>query len=706
MVNVSQITSDLARLPDNALQRYAMMHKDDPYVLSLALSESNRRKEMRAGAQMQHQPQPRVTDQAVASMAPAPQIELPENVGIGALPARNMARMADGGIVGYGDSDGGMANDGQLMYNNEPVLRMAQGGALHFADRGAVRDSGGSLFDRALDAEGVKDPKERAFLKAIHMQESRGRESAPTSNRGAHGPMQILPKTFQSVADPGMDITNPMDNMRAGIRYARQGYEIAKGDPVLGGAYYYGGPGGYQKAVRSQAVSDPGNPQAPNTLQYGNSIAKRMFDLLPLGSARAEEVPRAAPAAAAPIGASAASQIPTGGPKAPEAVVENPGFFGRIGNAMGLSPDTQRNISNLNQALSGAMGATYLPNYLATGEGVMTRAASAGEKLAEKLGLTKTAGLTPAQIKAMQAENAGLASLKAAQEAQEAAAASGALPGEAQLAAKAAQASQAAAVPSKAEAIQAASLAREAADAQRVMQAGKVVQTLPKLTATGDAMPQGIETLASGPGYNPNAMAPVSPSEFGASEAPISPAADNKETAKALVETAKKEIPPEQRKGFSNEDLLELGLRLMGTKSPYLSQAISEAGLGTLASRREREKDEQAKGLREAQEAYYRGQDVYHRALANKAEVEAQIAQSGIKDTAAVMAAADKIFDNLMSGLSVMEKYNMTPEKRQQLYNQALAQAYGAFRMTPPAGLSTGPAPAQSDPLGILGKKG
>ena len=122
------------------------------------------------------------------------------------------------------------------------------------------------------------------------------------------------------------------------------------------------------------------------------------------------------------------------------------------------------------------MGATYLPNYLATGQGMVSRAATAGERLAEKLGLIKTEGLTQAQIRAMQAENQGIATLRAAQEAQEAAAASGALPGEATLAAKSAQAAQAAAVPSKAEAIQTASMAREAADAERIMQAGKAAQ--------------------------------------------------------------------------------------------------------------------------------------------------------------------------------------------------------------------------------------
>jgi len=99
MINVNQITAQLARMPDQALQQFAAMHKTDPYTLSLALSESNRRKQMRQGAQMQQQPQPKVVDQELAEMA-QPQA-MPEDVGIGQLPAPNMQGMAAGGIVAF-----------------------------------------------------------------------------------------------------------------------------------------------------------------------------------------------------------------------------------------------------------------------------------------------------------------------------------------------------------------------------------------------------------------------------------------------------------------------------------------------------------------------------------------------------------------------------------------------------------------------------
>lgn len=102
MVNIEKITSTLAKLPDQALQRYAMMHKDDPYIVALAVSESNRRKELRAAGQAQPmQQQPKVVDQAVAEMAPQQMPAMPEEQGIGALPAAQQMNFADGGITGY-----------------------------------------------------------------------------------------------------------------------------------------------------------------------------------------------------------------------------------------------------------------------------------------------------------------------------------------------------------------------------------------------------------------------------------------------------------------------------------------------------------------------------------------------------------------------------------------------------------------------------
>jgi len=165
--NVDLITQTLAKLqPDSALQNYARMHKNDPYILSLATAESNRRKALRLAAQGQNAgPQPTVADQSIAGMATpvmtgsggtlqtgygGPVMTgmasggLPEDQGIARIPAPNMQYMADGGIAGYGDGDdvprqNGMAQGGMYDFaqRSEPVVRMSGGGAVQkFAGKG------------------------------------------------------------------------------------------------------------------------------------------------------------------------------------------------------------------------------------------------------------------------------------------------------------------------------------------------------------------------------------------------------------------------------------------------------------------------------------------------------------------------------------------------------------------------------------------
>lgn len=118
MLNVQELTARLSMMADPALQQYAALHKDDPYVLSLAVSEANRRRQIRAAQQgvAGMQPQPTVAEQEVAQMnAPV----MPENVGIGALPAPALAGMPAGGIVGEEEMEPQtMAGGGMVAFSN------------------------------------------------------------------------------------------------------------------------------------------------------------------------------------------------------------------------------------------------------------------------------------------------------------------------------------------------------------------------------------------------------------------------------------------------------------------------------------------------------------------------------------------------------------------------------------------------------------
>lgn len=93
-MNPQSVLADLRMMSDQQLQQYAAMHKNDPFVFPLAFQESQMRKQMRSEAQAMQPPQAKVADQALASM-------MPEDVGIGALPAQNLEGMAAGGIVAF-----------------------------------------------------------------------------------------------------------------------------------------------------------------------------------------------------------------------------------------------------------------------------------------------------------------------------------------------------------------------------------------------------------------------------------------------------------------------------------------------------------------------------------------------------------------------------------------------------------------------------
>ena len=116
----NQLTSYLYGLKTpEAVQAYAAQHQNDINVVGIASGVANAMK--RAQQQMTpQQPQPSVTQQAIAQMAPrgqmpqqapqmapqgqpmqqAPQAQLPENTGIGQLPVPSMQSMAGGGITG------------------------------------------------------------------------------------------------------------------------------------------------------------------------------------------------------------------------------------------------------------------------------------------------------------------------------------------------------------------------------------------------------------------------------------------------------------------------------------------------------------------------------------------------------------------------------------------------------------------------------
>jgi len=128
-IDQRDVSSKLRFMDDRALQQYAAMHKNDPYIFPLAFQESQNRQKLRMQQQAQAgaQPQPKVADQALAQM-------MPEEQGIATLPAQNMQGMADGGIAGYEGYD-----EEPQQFGQEPVLRMAEGGVARYQAGGNIQ---------------------------------------------------------------------------------------------------------------------------------------------------------------------------------------------------------------------------------------------------------------------------------------------------------------------------------------------------------------------------------------------------------------------------------------------------------------------------------------------------------------------------------------------------------------------------------------
>jgi lysozyme family protein len=140
----------IAMKEKGTLQSYVAQHKNSPeYPYLLALASSIDQVSNAAKAAEHQPPQQTVADQKLASLAPVPApamgaMQLPEDVGIGRLPAPNLQKMAGGGIVAF--DEGGeverYADKGFTGYNANAVFNQALQG-LFEREGGRTVDTGG-----------------------------------------------------------------------------------------------------------------------------------------------------------------------------------------------------------------------------------------------------------------------------------------------------------------------------------------------------------------------------------------------------------------------------------------------------------------------------------------------------------------------------------------------------------------------------------
>jgi hypothetical protein len=316
--NAEKLTSQMAMLPDQALKQMAMMHKSDPYILPLIISEDGRRKQMRqaAQAQMAGMPQPKVADAALAQMG-----QLPEEQGIGMLPAPNMQRMADGGIAGYGDDQEGMAQGGMFDFaqRSEPVLRMAGGGVPGYAKGVAVPRDLDAYIDEQAKLNGISP----AALRAVIQAESGGKIDAQSKTSSAQGLMQLINRTFTKGGGDPAKRKDPFENVRVGAKVLGEDAAALRkqlnrdiAPEELYATHVLGRPTGSRllqadpKMTMAQALkaADPKNADkiiSSNSKLFGDgkktvgevmqTFSTKMASAVPIGTAQAGEPPKAAP---------------------------------------------------------------------------------------------------------------------------------------------------------------------------------------------------------------------------------------------------------------------------------------------------------------------------------------------------------------------------------------------------------------------------
>jgi len=651
---LSNISDSLAMMPDPALQQFAQMHKQDPYMVSLALSESNRRKKMRMAAQGQAgaMPQPKVVDAAIQSMAPAPapapmvaQTQLPENQGIGALPAPNMRTLADGGIAGYEDDEEGMATGGMGgMFNfaqqSEPVMRMSGGGMTGympgFKNTGAVNAAFEAALEKTLKYEGGyvaddagKGPSNFGINKSANpdvdvknLTKEKARELYKKRYWDAIGGDALAAK------DPALATIAFDTAVNMGVSKASQLIAQSKGDPSA------------MLSMRQQHYDNliKDNPKKFASFEKGwkDRVADLATSIIPAAEAGTLPVKPAA----APADTSSAAQIPGQSVQAPASDYDKTNsFFGRMADKMGIPLEAQRQIAttlNAPTPLAPVVGSAK------SGSGIV----ALGEKIGDKLGFLQgpKGRMSPQEIAALQKESGGLKALEASQQVTKEAQAAGATLDEQEYLRKmveANRAKEAADKYSKSANIAEASMLREGQDvatAQRLSKTGQQAQATGRVDALADnALPTNNAAPAAG-------VAPGTIPFKGIDDNELQRMREvNQEpmTRDDIVKAAEEATPAKQRKGFSNDDLLTLGLSLLASKSPNFMTALGEAGLATVAGKKDREKIEREQTMIDAELGY-------KKAKTKEAEAQASYIERGGREKKMELE-AEKMIQNHMA---------------------------------------------------------
>jgi soluble lytic murein transglycosylase-like protein len=319
--NVNATIERLKTLPQLLLFREGQLHAQDPVMFPLIVQENTRRQQIEQAAMAQRmgqQAMPPVNQQALAQIAQTPQ--LPEEQGIGALPARNLEHMADGGIAGYATvgNDGNAAPNpasgpaGQLAFNNEPVMRMADGGIAGYAVGGSP-DYSPDVYRRYAIQKAREMGVNPTLADSIFRIES-GYNPNAKSKTGPVGIGQLAAETAKGYGLDPKERADGFKNIDASLAFIKDLQGKYNNDPQKIAVAYNQGEtflNSHLKENNGELV--PAKLNKPEANNYLKKLGTAVTGFIP--SAQAETVPGKAPVVAAkeaPVAAQApvASQEP------------------------------------------------------------------------------------------------------------------------------------------------------------------------------------------------------------------------------------------------------------------------------------------------------------------------------------------------------------------------------------------------------------
>jgi len=584
MINVNQITSQLAKMPDPMLQKFAEMHKNDPYTVSLALSESNRRKQLRSGVQakLAGQEMPKVVDQEIGGIAPQampqqmPQ-QLPEEVGIGTLPAQNLQKMAGGGIVAF--DEGG------------EVPRFQNRGEVQDPFRNASRE-----LTELILATAAKYNIDPTVAMRLVKQES-GFDPNAQSKAGAVGLTQLKEAAAKDMGLTPEERFDPVKNVNAGFGYLRKQLDKYGNDYSKALSAYNWGGGNVDKHLTK-------NEGQINKIGLPKETADYLTKILPMGAAGAGELPRKPKLAEgeqlSPDGKTVldARGIPLRSATAAVGASPEPKdtrtYFGKLADTMGVPESVQRNVSNTLNALGGwSSPVTTIGRGVGAASKALEPTAEMIQKAEQLKGIASTPRLTPPVP-------GGIAALDEAAQATRAAA-------EASRRARALEADVAAAKGAEQSVEAATKSAQTAANLEKAIAAGprEAALTSAKVANTGRALSMDRALDMAGTEEAPSAAAATTETPDGVKVTPDKP--------EGGIETLVKPDKTMDAKGgdkYKDEMALQFFLGLMGGQSPNMFTNVSQAGLGALKYGQEAKKEESERAYREALSKHY-GKDPF-----------------------------------------------------------------------------------------------